>query len=287
MTPRDDGVRAPGAAAAVAAGDSVLAERDGERGAFRRDEQRAFDDFVGPDRDCVVDDAAALVEAMAGVAPKVADPLWTILDPCRLLDVRLVKRAAFRLESHCPGTHHPAKGTADARLAELRGLVDGEFREPAVVLAGRGDNGFGPLRAGYEPRDQPASRLAAILEVHRDARPRGQFAACIAGRTAPLTIDESNDHFRRPLRGTRWERPVGGGRKRVVVRWHVYRHSFASNLAAAGVDQRIVDGWMGHKTEEMRKRYRHLRPAVRRSAVVRLDYRAAAPNTGAADELAR
>ena len=40
-----------------------------------------------------------------------------------------------------------------------------------------------------------------------------------------------------------------------------FRHSFASNLAAASVDQRIIDEWMGHQTEEqMRTRYRHLFP---------------------------
>ena len=49
--------------------------------------------------------------------------------------------------------------------------------------------------------------------------------------------------------------------------FHTYRHSFASNLAAAGVDQRIIDEWMGHQTEAMRKRYRHLFPSNRRQAI--------------------
>jgi integrase len=51
------------------------------------------------------------------------------------------------------------------------------------------------------------------------------------------------------------------------VGFHTYRHSFASNLAAAGVDQRIIDEFMGHTTEAMRKRYRHLFPKDRRSAM--------------------
>jgi integrase len=49
--------------------------------------------------------------------------------------------------------------------------------------------------------------------------------------------------------------------------FHVFRHSFASNLAAAGIDQRIIDEWMGHSTEAMRKRYRHLFPDQRRKAI--------------------
>jgi integrase len=47
----------------------------------------------------------------------------------------------------------------------------------------------------------------------------------------------------------------------------VLRHSFASNCAAGGVDQRLIDGWLGHTTEEMRKRYRHLIPSHEQQAI--------------------
>jgi site-specific recombinase XerD len=42
----------------------------------------------------------------------------------------------------------------------------------------------------------------------------------------------------------------------------------ASNLAAAGVDQRVIDELMGPTTVEMQKRYRHLFPDQRRAAVL-------------------
>jgi site-specific recombinase XerD len=45
------------------------------------------------------------------------------------------------------------------------------------------------------------------------------------------------------------------------------RHSFASNLAAKGVDQRMIDEWMGHQTEEMRKRYRQLIPSAQKNVM--------------------
>lgn len=64
--------------------------------------------------------------------------------------------------------------------------------------------------------------------------------------------------LRRCLDGTKWARMRG---------FHVFRHSFASNLAAAGVDQRIIDEFMGHQTEAMRQRYRHLSPEQRRKAI--------------------
>ena len=56
------------------------------------------------------------------------------------------------------------------------------------------------------------------------------------------------------------------------IRLHCLRHGFASNLAAAGVDDRIIDKLMGHTTEAMRRRYQHLRPEQTESAVDKLDY---------------
>jgi integrase len=49
---------------------------------------------------------------------------------------------------------------------------------------------------------------------------------------------------------------------------HVLRHSMISCMAAAGIDQRIIDDIVGHTSEDMRKRYRHLTPAVKNQAVI-------------------
>ncbi len=76
-----------------------------------------------------------------------------------------------------------------------------------------------------------------------------------------LTKDEAHDHFQRTLRDSKWS---------VMRGWHVLRHSFISNAAAAGIDQRLIDAWVGHTTEEMRKRYRHLIPSVEQAAITRL-----------------
>jgi integrase len=79
-------------------------------------------------------------------------------------------------------------------------------------------------------------------------------------RTAgvPLTRNEANDHFKRTVVRSKWK---------VLRGWHVLRHSFVSNCAAKGVDQRMIDEWVGHQTEEMRKRYRHLFPDQQRQAI--------------------
>lgn len=53
----------------------------------------------------------------------------------------------------------------------------------------------------------------------------------------------------------------------VVKGYHVLRHSFISALANKGIDQRIVDELVGHQTEAMRRRYRHLYPQTVANAV--------------------
>jgi integrase len=73
-----------------------------------------------------------------------------------------------------------------------------------------------------------------------------------------VTRDEAHDHFKRTLAGGKWE---------VLRGPHVLRHSFISCLAAAGVDQRIIDDFVGHQTDEQRRRYRHLLPDVKKKAL--------------------
>ncbi len=79
-----------------------------------------------------------------------------------------------------------------------------------------------------------------------------------AVRVVPISVGEAHHHFKRTFRGGKWANVRG---------WHVLRHSFASNCAASGVDQRMIDSWMGHTTLEMQKRYRHLFPDQERAAL--------------------
>lgn len=81
-----------------------------------------------------------------------------------------------------------------------------------------------------------------------------------AGATA-VTRDEAHDHFKRTLAESKWK---------VLRGYHALRHSFISCLASAGVDQRIIDDFVGHQTDEQRKRYRHLYPNVKQEALARV-----------------
>ena len=55
----------------------------------------------------------------------------------------------------------------------------------------------------------------------------------------PFDANAAHRLFRRAVRDTAWRHLRG---------WHVLRHSFVSNCAARGVDQRLIDEWVGHTT---------------------------------------
>ena len=73
-----------------------------------------------------------------------------------------------------------------------------------------------------------------------------------------LMPDDASYHLNQTLADSRWKNLPG---------WHVFRHSFISICASRGVDQRMIDAWSGHQTEEMRKRYRHLFPDAQQAAL--------------------
>ena len=116
--------------------------------------------------------------------------------------------------------------------------------------------------------------LEAILASWKKERPRGQFVISDHQTHEALSPSRANHAFWAPMRKTSW--CLDAARNWYKIGFHTYRHSFASNLAAAGVDQRIIDEFMGHQTEAMRRRYRHLFPRKRREAIEAFTLQAAA-----------
>lgn len=74
----------------------------------------------------------------------------------------------------------------------------------------------------------------------------------------PLTKNEATHHFKHPLQGSKWEKLRG---------FHVLRHSFATNCAANGANQSMINRWMGHQTIEMQNRYQHRFPDREQEAI--------------------
>lgn len=113
-------------------------------------------------------------------------------------------------------------------------------------------------------RVEMPTKLVEILKEWMGKHPGGQFTFSHNFENPsqpplrPLTVDQARVQFFKTLRDSKWD---------VIRGFHVFRHSYASNLATKCVDQRIIDKHMGHQTEEMRKRYQHLAPEVCKRAV--------------------
>ena len=107
---------------------------------------------------------------------------------------------------------------------------------------------------------QMNSRLEEIMKEWFATHPGGSLAIC-GEAEQPITRDAAHHHFTRTLSGTKWAKLRG---------FHVLRHSFASICAMRGVPEPIIDTWLGHQTEEMRRRYRHLYPEQAKSAMANL-----------------
>ena len=76
--------------------------------------------------------------------------------------------------------------------------------------------------------------------------------------SGPLTRDEAHNHLKQVFKDTEWSKIKG---------WHFFRHGFISACATKSVDQRFIDEWVGHQTEDQRKRYRHLAPSSQQEAI--------------------
>lgn len=57
--------------------------------------------------------------------------------------------------------------------------------------------------------------------------------------------------FKESLRGSKWE---------VIRGLHTLRHSMISICTARGVDQRMIESWVGHMSPDIHRRYVHIRP---------------------------
>jgi integrase len=112
----------------------------------------------------------------------------------------------------------------------------------------------------YTTRDVPMNaRLASALRAWIDAHPGGQHLLCDEDGT-PITI-------RSGRLDREYDATLKESRFRVMPGWHTLRHSFASILASKGIDQRVINKFMGHLDEKTVERYRHLYRETGRDAV--------------------
>ena len=149
--------------------------------------------------------------------------------------------------------------TSARRSEMVRSMIeDIDFRTGTVVLREKKKS---RTKAMTYRRVDMSPLLHEVMQDWMKQHPGGQQTFCqLRGFrcVTPLTLWQAQHHLKQTTKESKWS---------FIKGFHVFRHSFASNLAAAGVDQRIIDEFMGHQTEEMRRRYRHLFPAQRKAAI--------------------
>ncbi|MEM9410263.1 MAG: tyrosine-type recombinase/integrase [Planctomycetota bacterium] len=107
-------------------------------------------------------------------------------------------------------------------------------------------------------RSVPMSEtLRDTIKVWLENHPGGQMTF-VHQDCRPITVNSASHHFEHTFKKSNWN---------VLRGFHVFRHSFCSNCASAGIDQRLINEWVGHQTEEMVKRYRHLFPEKQQQAI--------------------
>jgi integrase len=169
----------------------------------------------------------------------------------------------------------------EAEIKELIALAEGKWLHPILIVFAYTGVRRGEL-AELEWGDVDFAHDRLTVHSKKQSRKRQVVARSIemqAGLVQTLKAQKE-------ITGTnRWVFPGTDGQKikeeclrqsfhRLVqntkfegLGFHVFRHSLASNLAAKGVDQRLIDDILGHQTQEMRQRYQHLFPPLKRIAM--------------------
>ena len=99
--------------------------------------------------------------------------------------------------------------------------------------------------------------LAKAMQEWFARHPGGAFTVCTQPGQ-PLLVHLVAETFVRVLKNSKWS---------VLPGWHCFRHSFISNCVAKGIDQRLIDQWVGHTTDAMHRRYSHLIPKTSQEAL--------------------
>ncbi|HEV3440191.1 MAG TPA: site-specific integrase [Gemmata sp.] len=171
----------------------------------------------------------------------------------------------------------------EALLDYIRDLKADSFVYPMFTFAAHTGARRSEIRRSQVTDFDFASRTVMIREKKKDS------AKVETYRTVPLTprleqvmrdwfaSNPGNPHSvcmpnGQPLKDTYTttllHKATAGSQWAVIPGWHCLRHSFISNCAARGIDQRLIDHWVGHSTDAMRQRYSHLLPNVSQAAIL-------------------
>jgi integrase len=183
-----------------------------------------------------------------------AELLWE----CLYLDRKEIEALlSYVRTTSAPDWVYPMLTTAaytGARRSELIRALQEDIDLKARVLTIREKK---RARGSRTTRRVPIS--APLARVLRDwLRHRQGCVQAFGDGDGPLALQTVHKALRRVLDDSKWS---------VIKGWHVLRHSFISACAAQAIDQRFIDEWVGHCSEAMRRRYRHLYPSAQAAAI--------------------
>ena len=172
---------------------------------------------------------------------------------CLFLKEKEVLEFLTFVEKHgMPSWLHPALAIAaftGARRSEILRSESRDFDFGRGVVTLREKKRVRSRSLSYRTVDIHP-RLEAIIKAWFADHPGGKYAVC-AQQNTPVTPDEALRAFEAAIADSKWQ---------VLRGWHVLRHSFASICAMKGLRDATISKWLGHTTENMKQRYRHLYP---------------------------
>ena len=183
-----------------------------------------------------------------------ADTLWE----CLYLDTGEVSQfLKFAKSANVRDYLYPMlvmAGHTGARRSEMMRarLEDVDLKNAVITLREKKR-----ARGTHTTRRVPISKLLSEVLTAQMKMQEGKVYLFGDGQ-AELTDGQAHKAFMTLVKGSKWE---------VLKGFHILRHAFISALASNGVDQRIIDEFAGHSTEQQRRRYRHLLPQVTRDAI--------------------
>jgi len=187
---------------------------------------------------------------MGGLKPERVEALWE----CLYLDESQIKECLDWVKDHARHPFTYPMFVFCAYTGARRGEIlrsersDFNFSKQSVAIRQKKSD----TSQNFTVRNVPLHpALIEVMKAWFKAHPGGRFTITSDGRDEELSPRMATKYFKQAVAGGKWQ---------VLHGFHVFRHSLASIMASKGKDQRVINGILGHSTEDMERRYRHLFP---------------------------